>query len=70
MMIELSPRAKLTLQSTVVLVFFPTYVVFQPPATVLSRKVGPRKFLAAICLLWGILEIVSFSLSAKTSVRT
>lgn len=45
-------------QSTVVLVFFPTYVIFQPLATVLSRKVGPRKFLASIALLWGATEIV------------
>ncbi|KAL8789791.1 MAG: hypothetical protein Q9195_006683 [Heterodermia aff. obscurata] len=45
--------------SIVVLVFFPTYVVFQPPATVLTRKLGPRKFLASICLLWGVIEIVS-----------
>ncbi|KAL8673693.1 MAG: hypothetical protein Q9168_001908, partial [Polycauliona sp. 1 TL-2023] len=43
--------------STIVLVFFPTYVLFQPPATLLSRKLGPRKFLAAITLLWGALEI-------------
>ena len=47
------------LQSIVVLVFFPTYVIFQPPATVLTRKLGPRKFLASICLLWGAIEIVS-----------
>ncbi|CAF9932168.1 MAG: hypothetical protein HETSPECPRED_008285 [Heterodermia speciosa] len=44
--------------SIIVLVFFPTYVVFQPPATVLTRKLGPRKFLASICLLWGVIEIV------------
>ncbi|CAL8574751.1 hypothetical protein XPA_000704 [Xanthoria parietina] len=43
--------------STIVLVFFPTYVLFQPPATLLSRKLGPRKFLATITLLWGTLEI-------------
>ena len=48
----------LGLQSIIVLVFFPTYVVFQPPATVLTRKLGPRKFLASICLLWGVIEIV------------
>lgn len=41
-----------------VLVFFPTYVVFQPPATLLTRKLGPRKFLASITLLWGATEIV------------
>lgn len=43
--------------SIVVLVFFPTYVLFQPPATVLTRRLGPRKFLSAITLLWGIVEI-------------
>ncbi|KAI4111941.1 MAG: hypothetical protein LQ345_006662 [Seirophora villosa] len=43
--------------SIIVLVFFPTYVLFQPPATVASRKLGPRLFLAAICLLWGATEI-------------
>ncbi|KAL8694367.1 MAG: hypothetical protein Q9224_003583 [Gallowayella concinna] len=44
--------------SIIVLVFFPTYVIFQPPATLLTRKLGPRKFLATITLLWGVLEIV------------
>ncbi|KAL9010585.1 MAG: hypothetical protein Q9173_004496 [Seirophora scorigena] len=44
--------------SIIVLVFFPTYVLFQPPATVASRKLGPRLFLATICLLWGATEIV------------
>ena len=48
----------LGLQSTIVLVYYPTYVVFQPPATVLIRELGPRKFLACIALLWGATEIV------------
>lgn len=52
-------RSDFSLQSIVVLVFFPTYVIFQPPATVLTRKLGPRKFLASICLLWGAIEMVS-----------
>lgn len=37
----------------IVLVFFITYVLLQPPATVILRKVGPRKFLPTIALLWG-----------------
>ncbi|KAL8945669.1 MAG: hypothetical protein Q9222_007822 [Ikaeria aurantiellina] len=44
--------------SIIVLVFFPTYVIFQPLATVLCRKFGPRAFLATIALLWGVTEIV------------
>jgi len=39
--------------STIVLVFFISYVFLQPPATVVLRKVGPRIFLPAITVLWG-----------------
>lgn len=42
-----------------VLVFFVTYVLCQPPATVLLRKLGPRNFLATITLFWGAVMIVS-----------
>ena len=52
-------RVLTLLQSTVVLVFFITYVICQPPATVLVRKLGPRNFLASITLLWGATMIVS-----------
>ncbi|KIW29723.1 uncharacterized protein PV07_05513 [Cladophialophora immunda] len=40
--------------SIMVLVFFITYVLLQPPATVVLRKVGPRRFLPTITLLWGM----------------
>lgn len=43
--------------STIALVFFITYVLVQPPATVLCRKIGPRPFLSAICLAWGAVMI-------------
>jgi MFS transporter, ACS family, DAL5 transporter family protein len=39
--------------SLIILVFFIPYVLFQPPATVVIRKIGPRRFLSAITLLWG-----------------
>jgi len=39
--------------SIVTVVFFTTYIVFQPPATVIARKLGPRNFLSAIVVLWG-----------------
>ncbi|KAH6873790.1 major facilitator superfamily domain-containing protein [Thelonectria olida] len=35
------------------LVFFIPYILFQPPSTVLIRKIGPRLHLAAITMLWG-----------------
>ncbi|EHY54185.1 hypothetical protein HRR83_008240 [Exophiala dermatitidis] len=43
--------------SVIVLLFFITYVLLQPPATVVLRKVGPRIFLPTITLLWGITMI-------------
>ncbi|KAI2626776.1 MFS general substrate transporter [Hypoxylon sp. NC1633] len=43
--------------SIVTLVFFVTYIVFQPPSTVLIRKVGPRIFLSTITLAWGAVMI-------------
>jgi MFS family permease len=49
--------------SIIVLMFFIPYVLFQPPATVILRKLGPRNFLSLIVLLWGIVMIVSFVIS-------
>ncbi|KAI1917917.1 hypothetical protein LOZ61_000031 [Ophidiomyces ophidiicola] len=39
--------------SIIVLVFFITYIVFQPFATVLIRKIGPRIFISLIVASWG-----------------
>lgn len=40
--------------SIIVLMFFPFYTLFNPVATVLARKFGPRRFLGAITLAWGM----------------
>jgi hypothetical protein len=45
--------------SLITLIFFIPYVIFQPPATVVLRKLGPRIFLTAIVLFWGATMIVS-----------
>ncbi len=50
--------------SLVTLVFFITYILFQPPMTVFCRKIGPRNFLPGICLLWGCV-IISFGFSKE-----
>ncbi|KAM0354290.1 hypothetical protein ACHAPU_001334 [Fusarium lateritium] len=39
------------------LVFFIPYVIFQPPSTILIRKIGPRFHLAIITMLWGSVMI-------------
>ncbi|TVY41700.1 putative transporter [Lachnellula subtilissima] len=39
------------------LVFFLPYAIFQPPATVAIREIGPRKFLATIVFFWGAVMI-------------
>lgn len=44
-------------QSIISLVFFITYTICQPPATILCRKIGPRIFLSTITLLWGIVMV-------------
>jgi len=41
----------------VTLVFFVTYTLCQPPATVLCRKIGPRIWLPLITFLWGCLMV-------------
>lgn len=46
-----------TRYSVVTLVFFITYILFQPPSTVIIRKVGPRMFLSTITLCWGAVMI-------------
>jgi MFS family permease len=39
--------------SVVTIVFFASYIIFQPPATVICRYLGPRNFLSVIVVLWG-----------------
>jgi MFS family permease len=41
----------------ITLVFFTTYTAFQPPSTILVRKIGPRLHLSMITLLWGAVMI-------------
>ncbi|KAF5013203.1 hypothetical protein FDECE_782 [Fusarium decemcellulare] len=43
--------------STIALVFFVSFIIFQPPATILCRKVGAKIFLPGITLAWGILLV-------------
>lgn len=43
--------------SLITLIFFIPYVLFQPPATVVLRKLGPRIFLTAIVIFWGVTMI-------------
>jgi MFS family permease len=43
--------------SLVTLVFFITYIVFQPPSTIIVRKLGPRIHLSVIVVLWGAVMI-------------
>lgn len=44
--------------SIITCLFFISYVLLQPPATVVLRKLGPRTFLPAITILWGITMIM------------
>lgn len=39
------------------LLFFVTYTIFQPPSTIIVRKIGARVHLATITLCWGAVMI-------------
>lgn len=43
--------------------FFVPYVIFQPPMTVIIRKLGPTYFLSTIIVSWGVVMIVGESLN-------
>lgn len=43
--------------SIVVLTFFIPYVIFQPPMTVITRKLGPTLFLGSIVIAWGAILV-------------
>lgn len=50
--------------------FFVPYIIFQPPMTVIIRKVGPTYFLGSIIVCWaGIMIVRAFRfLNTKTLV--
>ncbi|KAF4630025.1 hypothetical protein G7Y89_g8115 [Cudoniella acicularis] len=50
---ELGMNAKNNAYTVVSVVFFLTYTIFQAPAVVFIRTLGPRLFLALIVLFWG-----------------
>ena len=54
--------------SIIVLVLFPFYVLFNPVAAVLARKLGPRPFLAGITLAFGLV-VIGFGLVNNWYVR-
>ncbi|KAH7363352.1 high-affinity nicotinic acid transporter [Plectosphaerella cucumerina] len=39
------------------LIFFIPYIIFQPPSTIIVRKIGPRIHLSGITLAWGAVMI-------------
>lgn len=38
--------------------FFVPYIIFQPPMTILIRKIGPTVFLGTIVMTWAVIMIV------------
>lgn len=56
---QLHMNAKNNAYTIVSVVFFIPYMLFQPPATVAIREIGPRIFLTCIIFGWGAVMIVS-----------
>jgi hypothetical protein len=59
MTVELKMNAKNNAYTIISLLFFIPYILFQPVATVMLRKIGPRIFLSTLVFLWGVVMIVS-----------
>lgn len=38
--------------------FFVPYIIFQPPMTVITRKLGPTYFLGSIIVAWAAIMVV------------
>ncbi|CBF71440.1 hypothetical protein AN6778.2 [Aspergillus nidulans FGSC A4] len=55
--------------STMVLVFFVTYIVCQPIATAMIRKIGPRIFISVIVMSWGAC-LIGFAYSPNWQTLT
>lgn len=64
---QLGMNAKNNAYTIVSVVFFIPYMLFQPPATVLIREIGPRRFLAGIVVMWGAVMIVGLSFFNATN---
>lgn len=45
-------------KSLIVLMFFIPYVIFQPPMTIVTRKLGPTFFLGSIIVSWAVIMVV------------
>lgn len=56
-------------QSIIVLMFFVPYIIFQPPMTVIIRKLGPTLFLSSIIICWAAIMIVSSHDSSRVMIH-
>lgn len=45
-----------------VLMFFIPYIIFQPPMTIVTRKLGPTFFLGSIIVSWAVIMVVCWFL--------
>lgn len=44
-------------KTLLILLFFPFYILFQPPMTAIARKLRPRRFLCGIVISWGLVIV-------------
>ncbi|CZR65088.1 related to permease of the major facilitator superfamily [Phialocephala subalpina] len=66
---ELEMNIKNNAYTVISLVFFLPYAIFQPPATILIRRLGPRLFLAVIVFLRGGVMIASLDWQTMAVLR-
>lgn len=47
----------MSIKTLLILLFFPFYILFQPPMTAIARKLRPRRFLCGIVISWGLVIV-------------
>ncbi|KAF9873327.1 major facilitator superfamily transporter [Colletotrichum karsti] len=45
--------------STAISIFYATYVIFEPPWTIMMKKLTPRLLLTSLCIVWSLATIFS-----------
>ncbi|GJC87898.1 putative transporter C1002.16c [Colletotrichum liriopes] len=45
--------------STAISIFYATYVVFEPPWTIMMKRITPRLLLTGLCIIWSLSTVFS-----------
>jgi len=52
------------------MIFFPSYIVFEVPSNILIKRLAPSTWLSLIMFLWGVITICEGLVQTKTQLYT